>query len=72
MKYLYEVLDGRAQFDMDRASVLECCGYKKPSWKSLQEYWGQQGAVLVRYPIKSGKKGEYADGDNAEIVGVIN
>lgn len=71
MKHVYMVLDSRAQFDVDRASVLECCGNEQPSWKSLRQFWGEQGAVLVRYPLKPGTQNEY-DGDHPEIIGAIN
>ncbi|HDL7723264.1 hypothetical protein [Yersinia enterocolitica] len=70
MKYLYVVMDSRAQSDIDRAMILECCGNKKPSWKSLSETWGQQGAVLVRCrESKSQGENTYTD---EEVVGVIN
>ncbi|ECD9444663.1 hypothetical protein FNH85_23860 [Salmonella enterica subsp. salamae] len=71
MKYVYMVMDSRAQFDIDRAAVLECCGNKQPSWKSLHRDWGEQGAVLIRYPLILGTKNDY-DGDSPEVVGIIN
>lgn len=70
MKYLYVVMDGRAQFDINRAAILECCGNTKPSWKSLREDWGEQGAVLVRCR-QSQINGENVYTDE-EVVGVIN
>ncbi|MCJ8695566.1 hypothetical protein MWG74_15290 [Escherichia coli] len=70
MKSLYMVMDGRAQFDIDRAAVLECCGNNKPSWKSLQNDWGEQGAVLVRFRLVPNTNGEVAT--DPEVVGVIN
>lgn len=70
MKYVYMVMDSRAQFDIDRATVLECCGNEQPSWKALRKDWGEQGAVLVRYPLILGTKNNY-DGDNPEVVGTI-
>lgn len=70
MKYVYMVMDSRAQFDIDSAAILECCGDKQPSWRNLRRDWGEQGAVLVRYPHIIGTKNNY-DGDNPEVVGVI-
>lgn len=70
MKYLYMVMDGRAQFDIDRASVLECCGNKQPSWKSLRKDWGEQGAVLVRFRLEPKTNGDAAT--DPEVVGTIN
>ncbi|WP_447314592.1 hypothetical protein ACNHKA_06595 [Klebsiella michiganensis] len=70
MKHVYMVMDSRAQFDIDRASVLECCGNKQPSWKSLQRDWGEQGAVLVRFRVVANTNGEVAT--DPEIVGVID
>jgi hypothetical protein len=70
MKYLYMVMDGRAQFDIDRASVLECCGNKQPSWKSLRKDWGEQGAVLVRFHLVPNTNGDVAT--DPEVVGTIN
>ncbi|EPG5709376.1 TPA: hypothetical protein ACIIUJ_004873 [Klebsiella aerogenes] len=70
MKHVYMVMDSRAQFDIDRASVLECCGNKQPSWKSLLRDWGEQGAVLVRFRVVANTNGEVATAP--EIVGVID
>ncbi|HEM8661523.1 TPA: hypothetical protein U2Q74_003811 [Klebsiella aerogenes] len=70
MAHMFMVMDSRAQFDIDRASVLECCGKKQPSWKSLQRDWGEQGAVLVRFRVVANTNGEVAT--DPEIVGVIN
>ncbi len=70
MKHVYMVMDSRAQFDIDRASVLECCGNKQPSWKSLLRDWGEQGAVLVRFRVVANTNGEVAT--DPEIVGVID
>lgn len=70
MKHVYMVMDSRAQFDIDRASVLECCGNKQPSWKSLLRDWGEQGAVLVRFRAVANTNGEVAT--DPEIVGVID
>lgn len=69
MKHVYMVMDSRAQFDIDRASVLECYGNKQPPWKSLQRDWGEQGAVLVRFRAVANINGEVAT--DPEIVGVI-
>lgn len=69
MKHMYLVMDSRAQFDFDKATILECCGNKKPSWRSLGQDWGNQGAVLVRcHRRKFNGAVVYADG---EVVGVI-
>ncbi|KLE40683.1 hypothetical protein [Klebsiella aerogenes] len=70
MKHVYMVMDSRAQFDIDRASVLECCGNKQPSWKSLRRDWGEQGAVLVRFRVVANTNSEVAT--DPEIVGVID
>lgn len=70
MKYIYMVMDSRAQFDIDRATVLECCGNKQPSWRSLRKDWGEQGAVLVRFRLVPNTNGEVAT--DPEVVGVIN
>lgn len=48
-KEQYVVMDSRAQHDMDSATVLEVMGHKEPSWKRLQNSWGGQGAVLVKW-----------------------
>lgn len=53
-KYEYFVMDGRANFDLGRAQVLEALGRNCPSDKSLRRDWGQMGAVLVRAPVVSG------------------
>lgn len=70
MKYIFMVMDSRAQFDIDRATVLECCGNKQPSWRSLRKDWGEQGAVLVRFRLVPNTNGEVAT--DPEVVGVIN
>lgn len=31
MKYIFMVMDSRAQLDIDSAAILECCGDKQPS-----------------------------------------
>ncbi|KAF2282484.1 hypothetical protein GH714_044090 [Hevea brasiliensis] len=50
-EYEFFVMDGRARFDTERASVLEALGRKLPqSWK-LRRDWGGMGAVLVRAPV---------------------
>lgn len=71
VKYTYMVMDSRAQFDTDAATVLECCsGNKQPSMKSLGKFWGQQGAVLVRYNTTTDAQGHNVL-DNETIIGVI-
>lgn len=70
MKYIFMIMDSRAQFDIDRATVLECCGNKQPSWRSLRKDWGEQGAVLVRFRLVPNTNGEVAT--DPEVVGVIN
>lgn len=70
MKYIFMVMDSRAQFDIDRATVIECCGNKQPSWRSLRKDWGEQGAVLVRFRLVPNTNGEVAT--DPEVVGVIN
>lgn len=70
MKYVYMVMDSRAQFDIDRAAVLECCCEKQPSWRTLRRDWGQQSAVLVRFRLVPGTNSEVAT--DPEVVGVIN
>lgn len=70
MTHMFMVMDSRAQFDIDRASVLECCGNKQPSWKSLKRDWGEQGAVLVRFRVVANTNGEVAT--DPEIVGIID
>ncbi|AXC68241.1 hypothetical protein DOE63_23915 [Salmonella enterica subsp. diarizonae serovar 59:z10:-] len=70
MKYIFMVMDSRAQFDIDRATVIECCGNKQPSRRSLRKDWGEQGAVLVRFRLVPNTNGEVAT--DPEVVGVIN
>ena len=62
----FVVMDSRAQYDTDAASVLEAVGSTQPSWRQLQRDWGNQGAVLVRYFGWDGKA--YT---KKEIVGVV-
>lgn len=40
MKFIFMVMDSRAQFDIDSAAILECCGDKQPSWRHLRRDWG--------------------------------
>ncbi|EAZ1705818.1 hypothetical protein BMG48_09595 [Salmonella enterica] len=70
MKYVYMVMDSRAQFDIDSATILECCGDKQPSWRTLRKDWGEQGAVLVRFRLVPNTNGEVAT--DPEVVGIIN
>lgn len=69
MKSVYMVMDSRAQFDIDRAAVLECCGEKQPSWRSLRRDWGEQGAVLVRFRLVPNTNGDVAT--DPEVIGTI-
>lgn len=58
MKYLYVVMDSRAEYSTDDALVMEACGDRRPSLKSLKKLWGGQSAWLCRAPvIKETKKG---------------
>lgn len=54
---LYIVFDGRANFDMDEASVLEYLGEMKPEEAYLRfiERWMDADAVLVEYDIEYGE-----------------
>ncbi|MFB4610300.1 hypothetical protein ACE3JM_02955 [Enterobacter hormaechei subsp. steigerwaltii] len=70
MKFIFMVMDSRAQFDIDSAAILECCGDKQPSWRTLRRDWGDQGAVLVRLHLVPNTNGEVAT--DPEVVGVIN
>lgn len=70
MKSVYMVMDSRAHFNIERAAVLECCGEKQPSWRSLQNDWGEQGAVLVRFRLVPNANGDVAT--DPEVVGIIN
>ncbi|GJK12488.1 hypothetical protein TUM16664_02600 [Enterobacter cloacae] len=70
MKHIFMVMDSRAQFDIDRAAVLECCGEKQPSWRALRRDWGEQGAVLVRFRLVPNTNGDVAT--DPEVVGTIN
>ncbi|EGS3388441.1 TPA: hypothetical protein RU593_004448 [Salmonella enterica] len=70
MKYIFMVMDSRAQFDTASAAILECCGDKQPSWRTLRKDWGDQGAVLVRFRLVPNTNGEVAT--DPEVVGVIN
>ncbi|EGA8865394.1 TPA: hypothetical protein ACISY6_005178 [Salmonella enterica subsp. enterica serovar Eastbourne] len=67
MKYIFMVMDSRAQFDIDSAAILECCGDKQPSWRTLRRDWGDQGAVLVRLRLVNSDIAT-----DPEVVGVIN
>ncbi|EHL5406197.1 hypothetical protein KD288_002420 [Salmonella enterica] len=70
MKYIFMVMDSRARFDIDSAVILECCGDKQPSWRTLRKDWGEQGAVLARFRLVPNTNGEVAT--DPEVVGVIN
>ena len=67
MKFIFMVMDSRAQFDIDSAAILECCGDKQPSWRNLRRDWGDQGAVLVRFRLVNSDMVT-----DPEVVGVIN
>ncbi|EGQ2099194.1 hypothetical protein I2537_004856 [Salmonella enterica] len=67
MKYIFTVMDSRAQFDIDSAAILECCGDNQPSWCSLRKDWGDQGAVLVRFRLVNSDMAT-----DPEVVGIIN
>lgn len=67
MKFVFMVMDSRAQFDTDSAAILECYGDKQPSWHSLRKDWGDQGAVLVRFRLVNSDMAT-----NPEVVGTIN
>lgn len=40
------VMDGRALFDTDAASIFEACGQTRPSMKKLRRDWGDMEACL--------------------------
>lgn len=67
MKYIFMVMDSRAQFDIDSAAILEYCGDKQPSWRKLRRDWGGQGAALVRFRLVNSDMAT-----DPEVVGVIN
>jgi len=48
---LFMVMDGRANFDIDRASVLECIGEVSLSEakRQIKKGWSGHDAVLVEY-----------------------
>lgn len=52
-KFEYFVMDGRAQYDLELATIFEALGQKEPSKKRLQRDWGDMGACLVRAPVTS-------------------
>lgn len=57
-KYLYVVMDSRAEYSTDDAIVMEACGHHRPRMKYLKDMWGQQSAWLCRAPvIKETEKG---------------
>lgn len=70
MKFIFMVMDSRAQFDIDSAAILECCGDKQPTWRTLRRDWGDQGAVLVRFRLVPNTNSEVAT--DPEVVGVLN
>ncbi len=50
-EYEFFVMDGRARFDTDRASVFEALGRNPPQQWKLRRDWGGMNAVLVRAPV---------------------
>jgi len=52
-KYLYMAMDGRANYDIERASVLSCIGEvsEKKARKEFREDWHGHDACLVRYEV---------------------
>jgi hypothetical protein len=50
MKYIYMVMDSRAQFDIDSAAILECCGDKHPPGAICAE----TGVIRAQFPLPSG------------------
>lgn len=56
-QFEYFVMDGRARFDTDSATVLEACGRKRPSDRYLKRDWGDMDAVLVRAPVTADNSG---------------
>ena len=52
-KYMYMAMDGRANYAIDRASVLSCIGEvsEKKARKEFKDDWSGHDACLVRYEI---------------------
>ncbi len=48
---LFMVYDSRAQYDFDKAEVLQSYGMTKPSATKLKRDWGGIGAVLAWHTI---------------------
>lgn len=48
--YLWLVMDGRAAYDVDAASIMETWGEfaDQPSMKKLRKSWGAHGCTLCR------------------------
>ena len=64
----YFVLDGRAEFDMESASVYQVLGRKIPSSKQLSRDWGDMGAILARAPVVNNLNGDTTECGEFEIV----
>lgn len=65
-KQLYVVMDSRALYDTEKATVLQSVGATRPKMEELQEVWGEMNAVLVRWYGCDGK-----GFTKTEIIGVI-
>ena len=50
----YILYDGRAEYDTDRASVLEFVGHSRRDIKSAINFWRDHDAVLVEYDADDG------------------
>ena len=50
----YVLYDGRAEYDTDRASVLEFVGHTRKSIKDAIYFWRGHDAVLVEYDSDGG------------------
>jgi len=53
IKYMYMAMDGRAKYDIGRASVMSCIGEvsEKKARKEFKDDWSGYDACLVRYEI---------------------
>jgi regulator of RNase E activity RraB len=54
--YFYIVMDSRAAYDVDRASVIDVFGAvsEKKAIKAFKQEWESSGAELVRYKEEDG------------------
>ena len=60
--YTYIVFDGRANYDIDSASIMEYAGEfttTKEALKFLGTMWNEHDAVLVRIPESSKNHDDY-------------